>query len=157
MWPRRHGHDPGQATSTYICMQTRTYTPRVCFFTFGPEFRPRCKMMVVIWRWTRCRIKPVVRLSRYFDFLWRYHASLPWDALLIHPRYYSVPIFRNIKISIPMKTNFDPDGCSVREKSSAEFRDLFIPGITQLRYLRIVTRVIDGRLGTGLYQVTWQS
>jgi hypothetical protein len=22
MWPRRHGHDPGQATSTFICMQT---------------------------------------------------------------------------------------------------------------------------------------
>jgi hypothetical protein len=29
-WPRRHGHDPGQATRTFLCMLTRTYTP-ACF------------------------------------------------------------------------------------------------------------------------------
>jgi hypothetical protein len=29
MWPRRHGHDPGQATRTFLCIETRTYTPRV--------------------------------------------------------------------------------------------------------------------------------
>jgi hypothetical protein len=30
MWPRRHSHDPGQATRTFLSMQTRTYTP-TCF------------------------------------------------------------------------------------------------------------------------------
>jgi hypothetical protein len=57
MWPRRHGHDPGQATRTFLCMQTRTYTPAwFCWRSAGRRW----------WLLSGCRFDDVSsQFSRY--------------------------------------------------------------------------------------------
>jgi hypothetical protein len=44
MWPRRHGHDPGQATRDFAMhanTHRHTQPTQVFLLTFGPEIRSR--------------------------------------------------------------------------------------------------------------------